>query len=153
MSAHYAACADKMYAYVKNTADAYGDLYVHAAQVFELMAQKCDIAEKLVPMYKSGDREGLRAIVKTSLPKLKKCIETVHAVHRRLWNKYYKPFGWSALDVRYAGIAARCDTAIERIGAYLDGEIPTLEELDEPRLPKKFTGFLQYKQISGPGIM
>jgi len=39
------------------------------------------------------------------------------------------------IDRRFGGVLARLDTAIYLVGAYLDGKIDTIEELDEPRLP------------------
>ena len=42
--------------------------------------------------------------------------------------------GWSNLDVRYGGVAARCDTAVYLINHYLDGKDVVIEELEQERL-------------------
>ena len=42
--------------------------------------------------------------------------------------------GWSTLDVRYGGVAARCDTAVYLINHYLDGKDVVIEELEQERL-------------------
>ena len=60
--------------------------------------------------------------------------------------------GWQNLDIRYAGVVARCDTAIEQITDYLDGKISKIEELEEERLNKWLSGFVQYSDIATVNI-
>ena len=51
------------------------------------------------------------------------------------WYEIYEPLGWDILDLRYGGLLIRIRTAEEVLGMYLDGELDTIKELDEPRLP------------------
>ena len=39
------------------------------------------------------------------------------------------------LDIRFSGVEARLRTATRRIKEYLDGEIKSIEELEEERIP------------------
>ena len=47
---------------------------------------------------------------------------------------YNKPFGWEVHDIRYGGMMARFETVQLRLGAYLDGSLERIEELEEERL-------------------
>jgi hypothetical protein len=46
-----------------------------------------------------------------------------------------KPFGWETLDHHYGGMEARIHTACQRLSDYLTGQLPSLEELEQKRLP------------------
>jgi len=145
MSDHYAACAAKMKNYSGGTWDY---LYDFAARVFDYLAVKTLIAENLVPAYKAGDKEKLAEIAGKLLPQLKENTIRVHQAHKAMWFDKLKVIGWRGLDVRYAGMESRCDTAKELLDAYLAGEVDILEELEEPRLHKGLSGFIQT-----PGIV
>jgi hypothetical protein len=145
MSDHYAECAKNFSC--KESDGKWGYLYEYAYSVMDYLATKTYIAEHLVPAYRSGDMETLGKIADEHLPALKQKTEAVHRAHKRAWLLSNKIVGWQNLDVRYGGVAARCDTAIMLIKAYLDGELATLEELDEPRLHKSLSGFVQYSGI------
>ena len=56
------------------------------------------------------------------------------------------------MDIRYGGMASRCDTAMELIRMYLDGKLDTLEELDQERLHKPTGGFAQYSAMATVNI-
>jgi len=149
MSSHYAASAEKMRGF---KSDRFADLYNYAACVFDYLAVKCEVAEKIAPAYKNGDKATLRELADVTLLKLKALTNKVHLVHRDIWDKYNKVFGWSNMDVRYGGVAARCDTAISRVNAYLDGRLDSLDDLAETRLVKPFYGFSHYSMMSSPNL-
>ena len=143
-SPHYAALAKRM-ADAPN--DGYRLLYDHAARVFEFLAVKCSVAERLYPSYKEGDTATLRSILDRDLPALLAAARAVHASHRAVWRTERKSLGWAPYDRRYGGLIARIETAILRLSDYLEGRVPTLEELDEGRLPKSVNGFMRPSQI------
>lgn len=149
MSEHYAYCTQLMKAYKGGE---WGYLYDLAQKVFDFLAIKTAVAEKLVPAYKSGDKKTLSLIAKKLLPTLKKKTQAVHKAHKVAWFNTYKEFGWCNLDIRYAGVEARVDTAIERLNKYLKGELTVLETLEEERLYKGLNGFVWYCQIASPNI-
>lgn len=149
MSGHYAACAEQMKQYVGSTWDY---LYDFAYKVFDYLAVKTLIAENLVPSYKQGDREALKETARILLPALKEKTAAVHKAHKKMWFASNKVLGWSNLDIRYAGMVARCDTAIDLIEAYLSGELENLEELDQERLYKPLSGFAHYSAMATPNI-
>ena len=146
MSDHYESAA-KVFE-CKRTDEKWGYLYDYAYCAMDYLATKTLIAENLVPAYKSGDSALLKKIAEEYLPTLKAKTEAVHRAHKTAWFKNNKVIGWQNMDVRYGGVAARCDTAQMLIKAYLDGEIPMLEELEEPRLYKGLSGFVHYSGIA-----
>ena len=116
------------------------------------LAVKTLIAETLVPSYEKQDKAALKEIAETLLPLLKEKTVAVHKAHKKAWFNTYKELGWGNLDVRYAGVAARCDTAKELLEKYLNGEVSRLESLEEERLYKGLNGFITYSQISSPNL-
>ena len=149
MSDHYAACAAMMMDY---RGGRWEYLYDFAYKVFDYLAVKTLIAENLVPSYQAGDRNRLLEISDELLPLLKLKTQAVHEAHKRMWFSSNKILGWSNLDIRYGGMASRCDTAIELINRYLSGELDVLEELEQPRLYKPLSGFAPYSSIATPNI-
>ncbi len=149
MSGHYAASAKLMKSYKGGRWDY---LYDFAYRVFDYLATKTLIAERLVPAYKAGDRDTLSEIASELLPLLKKKTVALHKLHKKIWMSNRNMIGWCNLDIRYAGVVARCDTAIELISAYLEGKIPTIESLDEERLAKSIGGFSHYSHIATPNL-
>ena len=147
MGGHYAAYAKKMSEYKGGEWDY---LYRFAETVFDYLATKCLIAENLVPAYKSGDRAMLSEISEKLLPLLKEKTAAVHSAHKKMWFDNLKVQGWSNLDYRYGGTAARCDTAKYFVDAYLNGEIDSIPELDDPRLNQPFHGFVRFGSIRTP---
>ncbi len=144
MSAHYASYAEM---YKNAPKDRYSYLYKYAVQVFTYLSAKCRVAERLYPAYQAGDTETLCELLTLDLPTLLKESRAIHKAHKEIWYKNNKPIGFAVLDIRYAGNSARIETAIERLGDYLDGKLTSLPELEEPRRYKRINGFLRYKKI------
>lgn len=149
MSGHYAACAAQMKEYAGGT---WNYLYDFAYKVFDYLAIKTLIAENLQPAYQRDDREKLAEISNVLLPLLKEKTAAVHKAHKAMWFASNKVLGWSNLDIRYAGVAARCDTAKELIDLYLAGQTPVIEELEQKRLHKPLSGFAHYSAMATPNI-
>ena len=146
MSAHYEHAAKVFEG--KDTDEKWGYLYDYAYRTMDYLATKTFIAENLVTAYKSGDREMLKLIASEKLPELKVKCEAVHKAHKIAWLRNNRVIGWQNMDIRYAGVGARCDTAAMLISSYLNGEIDSLEELEEPRLEKSLSGFIHYSGIA-----
>ena len=61
-------------------------------------------------------------------------MKKLHECHRRVWLDTYKTFGWDIMDMRYASIEARINSAVDQIERYLGGDLPEIEELEAERL-------------------
>lgn len=149
MSEHYATCAKFMEGYHGGE---WEYLYALAYKVFDYLATKTLIAETLVPAYRKKDKVALKEIAEKLLPLLKEKTISVHNAHKDAWFRTYKEFGWGNLDIRYAGVAARCDTSKMLLEKYLNGDIESLETLEEDRLYKGLNGFITYSGISSPNL-
>ena len=148
MSEHYAALASE---FENAPEDNYSYLYRHAVRVFSYLAAKCRVSERLYPAYKAGDTDTLRRLYEKDIPELLSESRKVHASHKEIWKTEKKPVGFAVLDRRYAANSARIETAIERIGEYLDKKIDALPELEEARLNKSLYGFVPFSKIvQGP---
>ena len=145
MSEHYKAAAKKMKSY---TGGVWNYLYRHAENVFNYLALKTEIAENIAPAYKRGDKEMLKKIASKLLPELIKLTRLTHESHREVWFKDNKAMNFAGIDIRYAGVAARCESTIMLINAYLDGKISEIEELREERLDAGIHGFMNYNAIA-----
>ncbi len=151
MSGHYAASAEKMLAFAnENEESEWHYLYHFAHLVFSYLATKTQIAERLHPAYRAGDKATLTEIADTMLPLLLEKTKAVHKAHKAMWFDHNNVIGWCNLDIRYAGVAARCETAIELLRAYLNGEISRIDSLEEVRLEKRVGGFAHYSHMSTP---
>jgi len=147
MSAHYRAAAEKYSAY---RGGKWEYLYRYVNSTLEYLAVKCEIAENIAPAYKAGDKNTLKRIADELLPKLVELAERTHEAHRDAWLRDNKTSNLAAVDIRYAGVAARAKTASMLLNQYLAGEIDAIEELAEERLEIGISGFMNYNRIATP---
>lgn len=113
-------------------------LYRYCYDLFEMMRLKALIVEHLTPAYESGDREALRVISEEYLPAYLESLEELSDAHGYHKDTYLRPFGTELIDAAYGKMKERARTATRRIGAYLDGKIDSIAELDEKRLDYKW---------------
>ena len=71
-------------------------------------------------------------------------------MHRKVWLRDNKSSSFASIDIKYAGVVARCETAIILLNSYLNGEISVIEELAEERLSKGYSGFMTYRRFATP---
>ena len=145
MSEHYAFAAEE---FSGKHEGPWAYLYDYARTAMEYLYEKAYIGERLVFAYKDGDREMLNEIAKKRLPALREKCDALHKAHKAVWFKNNKAFGWQNMDVRYGGVKARCDTAIELLTDYLDGKSDRIEELEAERLPLQYHAYITYIRSS-----
>jgi len=102
--------------------------------VCNTLALKSTMGLRVTDAYRKNDRAELKKLVDTDLPELKSRMSALRESHRRAWFRTYKPLGWETFDARYSAAIGRIETAIIELTMYLDGELETIAELDEPRL-------------------
>ena len=85
--------------------------------------------------YLARDRAALGALVERTLPELERRVAALRDYHRSLWFAVNQPPGWEVMDLRYGALAARLDTARERVANYLSGRIDRIPELELERRP------------------
>ena len=104
------------------------------AALCNVMAGKTTFSKRLRRAYLAEDRQTMAAMQK-ELPVLKQKIEEFRRVFRALWMTDNKGFGFEVMDIRYGGMAARCQTVYDVLEDYLNGTIQRIYELEEERLP------------------
>ncbi len=148
---HYKKYAERFQNY-RNENSPWQHLYNQAYHVFTLLSHKAYITENLIKAYKNGDKDTLSKIAVTLLPELKSDYEKLRTVDSEVWASSRKIFGWATQDTRYGGMISRLDTAAKRLNDYLIGNIETLPELDEERLPFGNNAFASYRYVYRAGI-
>ena len=130
---HYAKLAERFDAARKreNALSFVMDFNYHICRA---LAIKSTIGLRITEAYKDKNKAELKRIMEEDLPELKSRIVALCESHRRAWLKTYKPLGFETFDARYGVITNRVNSAIIEIGMYLNGELETIAELDEPRL-------------------
>lgn len=104
------------------------------AALCDVMSRKTTFSKRLRRAYLAEDRQTMEAM-KRELPELRKKIETFRCVFRDAWMRDNKGFGFEVMDIRFGGMAARCQTTAAVLEDYLDGKIQHIYELEEERLP------------------
>ena len=110
-----------------------GELLAIQTAYAKVVMEKCDLGIRLKKMYDAQNKEGLAALI----PEMQALIADVDTLHKLYAARYYKnnkPFGFEEKDMRFGGVRARIARAIDRVNAYLNGEIETIDELAAERL-------------------
>ncbi|WP_130858760.1 beta-N-acetylhexosaminidase [Gracilibacillus phocaeensis] len=101
----------------------------------DVLAKKASIGIELKQAYDSKHFDVLRDIADNKIPEIIELVRVLHAAHKEQWLTINKPFGWEVIDIRYGGLIARLQTAAERVNTYVRGEVSTIDELEQERLP------------------
>ncbi len=128
----------------------YGYLFETNAALCDVMEIRYDLGARTRKAYKAGDREALAAL----LPDYAECIERIKELHKCFsyqWHRENKPHGFEVQDHRYGALMLRLDACISRIGAYLNGEIDSLLELEDELLPMADAMHLAFAWKNKPG--
>ena len=118
----------KVRADVKNQLD-------FAKMCYAVVSDKLDLVLTLRPAYEKGDKAALEKIAEELLPRLIKDFNALERYNREKWLALYKPFGYEYQCCHYGGVIRRLEEVRETLRAYLNGELPCIEELDVPLLP------------------
>lgn len=117
------------------------EAYPNLDYVFEIPCKlasvlqlKCDLGIRIKACYDKLDKVDMQYFTQMELPELRDRVLELRIAHRKHWFAIHKPFGWEVLDIRYGGLLARLDTAMERLSQWTNGSVPCLEELEEERL-------------------
>lgn len=105
-----------------------------AIALAQFLSLKTDIGVLLKRSYDMNDRDGLHTLMLRIRDEILPSLGRLHGLHKKLWMKYYKPYGWEVQDIRYGGLEARLGTTIERLGDFLSGDLDEIDELKQSRL-------------------
>ncbi|MFK9091851.1 beta-N-acetylhexosaminidase [Bacillus salipaludis] len=106
------------------------DFYEQLARVLSV---KAEMGIRVKEVYDQKDYEQMKSIM-AELDEIQANVDLLRKKHRKVWFAAYKPFGWEVIDIRYGGVITRIDSVKYRINQWLEGEITSIEELEEKRL-------------------
>lgn len=107
-------------------------LYVCLA---DALSVKAPLGRKMHEAYEKKDRQALAALAEKEIPLAMEKIRVYRDRREALWNRESRIFGFEVLDIRIGGLLARLESAKKRVESWLNGEVDSLPELEEPRLP------------------
>lgn len=96
---------------------------------------KADLGVKLKEAYDKGDKEAMKVLAAETMPEIINRINVYYRAFKGQWYKESNPGGFDVQDLRFGGLKARIETAIETVTAYVNGEIDSIPELEIERLP------------------
>ncbi len=131
---HYELMYEKMCVYAKRNGE-WNFIFEFISKACYALILKSSIGVQIKKAYDEKDINFIKVAVNDILPDLRQRIVNLKEYHMDLWMEMYNPIGWELFDIKYGGVVMRIDTIIKRLNTYLDGEIQTLEELEQERLP------------------
>lgn len=108
----------------------YGYLFDMSAALTELLAKKIDLGVKTREVYRSGDKEALKALI-TDYDETYRLLCDFYNKFRTMWYKERKGNGFEVQVVRLGGLKERILDCKARLEDLLDGRIDRIEELEE----------------------
>lgn len=108
----------------------------------------------IIDCYKKGDKQGLLEIAETTIDMLLTDLENYKNCACEEWHSNFKMNGFEVWDIRISGVIGRLHTVKRMLTQYTNGEIPSLDEILEERIPVLGEGvspYYQYLLISSAG--
>lgn len=109
------------------------ELFDYHRQLTYVLKLKAELGRNLTSNYKAGNIDGLKENLET-IKLLYPEVQKLHDLFSALWLKNNKAFGLDRIDLRFGGLLARIKRAEKNVAAYINGEIPVIEELTEEKL-------------------
>ena len=129
--AKYAAVAEKLSPLIDNKD--YGYIFDFYKKLCDVLALKYELGVKTRDAYFAGDKAKLK-IITYDYDKLVNLVEAFYESFRHIWFIENKPQGLDSHDARYGALIFRIKDCKRRICEYLNGEIDSILELEEPVL-------------------
>ncbi len=112
----------------------WGYLFDTMYRLCDVLIEKCDLSTRIRTAYLNRDLEALRAIA-GQIPVTVEKLDALLLAMRRQWYLEHKGFGFETHELSVGGLRARLLGVAQILLAYLDGELSSIEELDQERLP------------------
>ena len=102
----------------------------HAWLYADFLRLKVAFRRDLLNAYGAGDKAAMKRLADDVLPQMICACEAVTASIRKMWHRYFKPFGLEVLQIRQGGQLLRLKEAQCRINEYIAGTIDSIPELE-----------------------
>ena len=110
-----------------------------------MLAIKIVIGVRTRSAYTNGDKPALAAHI-TDYDRLIVLADEFYSAFREQWMRENKPQGFEAHDIRLGGLVYRIRHCKERIEAYIEGSLSSIEELEETLLDFLGNGYEFFKR-------
>ena len=127
----YLECANKTKQFISNKR--FGYLFENISNLCSLVSLKIDLGVRTRKAYLSGNKKALCELL-DDYNTLLFLIDKLYRSQEKQWMKENKPHGFDVLDLRFGGLTFRVRHCKERIEAYINGELDSIIELEEPVL-------------------
>ena len=151
-AAIYTDYADRLHASAKASNTEYAYLYESMACLCDVLSVKFTLGIRTRALYAADDKEGLRALAEQDYTKTIALLEAFYEVYRKQWYNFNKTYGFEVQDSRLGGLERRLRNCKEQLIAYANGEIETIEELNEEVIPMKDGNFPYWHQIISANV-
>lgn len=123
------------------------DCYKNLARVLEI---KVNLGVKIREAYLNDNKSALSDLI-LKMDELVEKLELFHMSYETAWFKENKTHGFEVMDIRLGGLKQRIISCKRRLLKYINGEITTIAELEEPVL-EKTTGKFWSRMVSAGRI-
>ena len=120
-------------------------LFYTQYKLLNTLSKKVMLGVLLREAYKEKDITKLKKLV-SKLKSTVKALDQFHETFETQWSRENKAFGYEIQDLRIGGIRSRMLTAIEKVSAYINGELELIEEL-EVDLLDYYGGYDKYNKV------
>lgn len=138
----YAECAKKLEKMTNNKD--YGFLFKTAKAICDVLEYKYDIGVKTRKAYLDNNIEELKALIPV-YDEIIRRIDIFYDALEAQWNIENKPHGFDMQDIRIGGLIRRIQHCKKILLRYINGEIESIPELNEPVLDYKGRGEPQHQ--------
>lgn len=128
----YAKIATKLKGQASNAKE-FSYLFTELASLCEVLQIKTALSKKIRCAYESKNKAQLESLL-GDFDLLLSRLKIFHEEFYILWHKENKSFGWEIHDARLGGLMQRVKTCKRRLQEYLNGDIESIEELNEELL-------------------
>jgi hypothetical protein len=149
----YADYAARLHAHAKNSTTEYAYLYESMASLCDVLSVKFDLGIRTRALYEAGDKEGLCALAEKDYAETIALLDGFYQAYRKQWYHFNKTYGFEVQDTRLGGLERRLKNCKEQLIAYANGEIATIEELNEEVIPLRDGNFPYWNLIVSANIM
>jgi hypothetical protein len=149
----YADYAARLHAHAKNSTTEYAYLYESMASLCDVLSVKFDLGIRTRALYEAGDKEGLLALAEKDYAETIALLDGFYQAYRKQWYHFNKTYGFEVQDTRLGGLERRLKNCKEQLIAYANGEIATIEELNEEVIPLRDGNFPYWNLIVSANIM
>ena len=152
-AAIYTEYAARLHENAKKGNSEYACLFESMACLCDVLSVKFDLGVRTRVLYAAGDKEGLRALAEQDYTKALALLESFYTAYRKQWYTFNKTYGFEVQDTRLGGLERRLKNCREQLIAYANGEIETIEELNEEVIPLRDGNFPYWNLIVSANIM